>query len=441
MDWQRTALQNLLTRFYFLGREGRVLPATPNNSLPFFSPPITAEARMKTIKIRSDLNRRDFLQNAGVFAGAIILSPLLPSKTKNKKVSATHNVGLLVPSAQLYPDLASSFIAGIQLFFDITEGQFVASEINLISEEIGFGELAAREKSTKLLETDGVDVVAGIVSSRVAARLGPLFQQHQIPLIASNLGANVIRPGERTPYLVYNSLNHWRASRTAGTWAANQLGKRGVVCSSLYHNGYDAVHAFGFAFQAAGGEILQTYVHQTPFDQTHLASVITSIRETSPDFVYASFAGHSATDFLQAYAEAGFAREIPLMVSGLMLNEVVLNEAGEAALGVISCLPSTLDPNLLSYKARSRVQQIVGRSADEFTLLGYHTARFIGQVIGNAQSEKPAEVINLCKVVLRKSTVSNTVIGKFDLVSKLDDRIIADRAQQQSGWLNPYLCN
>ena len=432
----------------------------------------------------SVVDRRSFLKAAGWVAGALVAAPIL--STRQPAVGARDSlsrssgslvgvqrlkIGVLLPASKVHPALAENLMAGMNLSFQRDERRAGGRQIEVVKEEIGYGPGLALRKSRKLIEVDKVGLVVGVVSSSVAARLVDLFHESQTILLVSNAGANVVRPNERSPYVFYNSLGFWQAGWAMGTWAAANLGKKGFVASSFYDAGYDAPYAFRQGFQRPGGEILQTYVTHTPTDSDDLSPLFAAVKSTKPDFVYASYCGQQAVDFVRAYAGSGLAREIPLVGSGFLVDEGLLPAQGRAARGIKTCLPwsNSLDTAASMAFARAYEKE-TRRLPDAFAVLGYDTAQLISSAVdavgghlrtgdglraalGSAEFASPRSLVRmdphtqsatsplyLRDVQQRRKALGNVVVSELAHVAQIDEWARSMQLGLKTGWLNGYMC-
>jgi branched-chain amino acid transport system substrate-binding protein len=431
----------------------------------------------------SPLSRRGFLKTIGWMAGAAVVAPFLTSRASIAGASSRLpgargvsvgkyplKIGMLLPESELYPAMGDNLKAGIKLFFDQGQAQAADGHTELVTETIGLGFGQAVPKARKLITEDRVDLVVGILNSSVAARLRKVFEGSRTFLIVSNVGANTVRADEQSPFVFYNSLSFWQASRAMGSWAARNLGRKAFVASSFYESGYDVLYAFAQGFEGAGGKILQTFVSHIPADTRGFGSVLAEIESAKPDFVSAFYSGQQAIDFVKAYADSGLASRIPLVGSAFLADEAVLAAQGRTALGIKSCLSWAASMNtpenqafITAYRART------GHLPDAFSVLGYDTAQLMHHAVqavagdlsrhndlrialSTAKFTSPRGLVQMdphtqsaiSPLYLREvrhlgPTLSNVVLGELDSDARMYDRALTTQPGLKTGWLNAYL--
>ncbi|MGA1790010.1 MAG: ABC transporter substrate-binding protein [bacterium] len=416
----------------------------------------------------SGLNRRDFLKAACFMTGGLIISP--PSFSFFSPCNPAIKIGILVPGSKIYPDLGHNLLAGMKAYFEHSGKMPDSLRVELNTKDIGCISSAALRNARLLIEDDHVDIVAAYINTRAAGLLKGLFHEKKIPLVVANTGENLIKREAGSPYIFHISLNHWQAEWALGRWAARNMGKRGVMAASFYDSGYDALYAFRLGFEQAGGEILKTWVTGSPVSQdVTLTKILIEAKRLRPDFIHASYCGRKAVKMVKAYADSRISGKIPLIGSGFFVDDGILPELGEAALGIKSCL--SWSGGLGTDENRSFISAFratTGKRADAFAVLGYDTARLIGEAVKAAGGATSKEVLRDALSSLRffgprgaiamnpgircmtaplyirevrqsGGRLSNMVIHKPDPVSEGDKSIRGMRDSLTSGWTNFYM--
>jgi len=332
----------------------------------------------------SGLSRRAFLRSAGLAAGALAAAPLLTAApawaagpTPVRALPSGRDlltIGILLPRSTIYPALGANFLAGMQLYFNQAANDTLPA-VRLVAEDVGFGRMQAVAAAQKLLDTDQAALVVGLSNPTLVGMLRGLFQARRAFFLAAGLGENVPRQSADSAYIFHHSLGAWQGAWALGQWAATHLGRRAAVATSFYDSGYDAPAAFHLGFTAAGGTVTTTQTTHLLANSPALPAVLAEIAATRPDFVYASYCGPAAVDFVRAYAQAGPLARTPLLGGAFLAGEAALPTLGKAALGIKSALGWT--PALETAENRAFLAAYAkqtGQVADSLALLGYETA-------------------------------------------------------------------
>jgi branched-chain amino acid transport system substrate-binding protein len=428
------------------------------------------------------LSRRAFLRQFGVAATTLVVGQLVTacsgqlssSQAPDRSTTPEHmaarqealRVGVLLPQSQLYPMIGANFRAGMELYQAQSRGSQLSRPLTLQVQEYGMLPSVALEQAQALIANQQVDMIVGSLSSGTAATLHPLLHERQMPLLVSNIGANLSRTDRQSPYIVRNSFSYWQSSWALGRWAAGNLGRRAFVASSFYDSGYDSLYAFQLGFESAGGAIQSTRVTHRPADTSSLEALMGDIRRARPDLVFAAYSGPQASDFVRAYAQAGISARIPLIGSAFLADENQLPAQGDAALGIKTALPWAPALDRPANQAfASAFQRANSRPADPFAILGYDTARLIAQcaceagspdqlrrALAGAAFESPRGPARMNTTLLEAETPLylrevragaagpfNAVVEQLPAIPATDPQIAAMRAAERTVWNNTYL--
>src|SRR6186713_3215412 len=104
----------------------------------------------------------------------------------------------------------------------------------------------------KMLLYDDVDLIIGVVSTKVALQLIPLLENRQTPMILLNLGADIPTTRLSSEYLFYNSLHLWKSEWVMGKWAQKKYGGEPSINLSIYEAGYGMHESFRAGAAASG---------------------------------------------------------------------------------------------------------------------------------------------------------------------------------------------
>jgi branched-chain amino acid transport system substrate-binding protein len=411
------------------------------------------------------LTRRHFLQTALAVAGGIAGMAAASSRGEAMALPPANpaaRVGLLLPQSSLYPHLGESFLDGMRTGL----WQAGATRVLLVAAEVGIGVSAAVARCQQLIADEGVDLVVSAANANVAAAVGPMLDRSGRLFIGADGGANLARPDEQGSRVFWNSLGYWRANWAMGAWAARQMGRKAFVAASFYESGYDSINAFRLGFESAGGQVVQTSITHVPPEATDWQALSTAIRQAKPDFVYGLYAGQPAVDFVQAYAAAGLAGRIPLAAAPFTVDETLLPELGDAALGIRSCLPWSAALDTAENQAfAAALQAETGRAPNAFALLGYDTALMVagalraagsagdlrlalervswasprGRLKMNAATHSTVSPLYVREVKRSADRLQNVVIATLPEIGEQDERLEPLRTGVKTGWLNTYL--
>lgn len=274
--------------------------------------------------------RRQLLKIAGT-AAVTLGSPTLFAQPKRIRI------GVLAPLSGVFSSLGEHKVRGIKLFLDSVDSKVAGRPIELIIEDDEGKPQEGLRKARKLVESDGVDVLLGVLSSAVGYAVKEYVTRTKRVWVTTGAAADgIFKKSNLTPYAFRASLSVWQGNNPMGTWLAKQKLDRILVAGSDYSMGREAVDAFKVAFEAGGPKIQASIF--PPLGTTDFGPYLAEIKRQQPQAVYATFAGSDAVRFVQQYAAFGLSNSIPLTGYGYLVEEDVLAAVGSAGKGVRSGL-------------------------------------------------------------------------------------------------------
>lgn len=292
-------------------------------------------------------------------------------------------IGMLVALSGPFASLGENLVRGLELALEEVNSEVAGRQIVVQVEDSAGNPDQALAKARQLVERDRVQVLAGVTLSSEAGALRDYIVSSGVPLIVSNAGLPGLTrdPKMRSPLIFRVSFANGQHEAPFGRYAYEKLGFRRVVLTGLdYSAGHDKVGAFGKHFEAAGGTIVgEVYA---PVDTADYGPYLQRIAQYEADGVFAFYSGVDAVRFVQQYAEFGIKEQIPLFGSGDTVDESILQEQGEAALGYVSSSHyAVLYDSPENQELVRRTRERYGVVANQFVYQGYLTGRVIVEAL------------------------------------------------------------
>lgn len=292
-------------------------------------------------------------------------------------------IGMLVALSGPFASLGENLVRGLELALEEVNSKAAGRQIVVQVEDSAGNPDQALAKARQLVEQDRVQVLAGVTLSSEAGALRDYIVSSGVPLIVSNAGLPGLTrdPKMRSPLIFRVSFANGQHEAPFGRYAYEKLGFRRVVLTGLdYSAGHDKVGAFGKHFEAAGGTIVgEVYA---PVDTADYGPYLQRIAQYDADGVFAFYSGVDAVRFVQQYAEFGIKEQIPLFGSGDTVDESILQEQGEAALGYVSSSHyAVLYDSPENQELVRRTRERYGVVANQFVYQGYVTGRVIVEAL------------------------------------------------------------
>jgi branched-chain amino acid transport system substrate-binding protein len=247
-------------------------------------------------------------------------------------------VGLVIPQAGVYAPLGVDLKRGWDLFVDGNGGKLGNYEVTTVVADEGESPQTGVPAVQKLLQSDQVDILVGVVSSAVALGSQDAIKESKKLLIVGNAGAGAITGAARTPYIWRSSFTNAQISSVMGQHLA-KLGTVGPVylLAPDYQAGAEVLAGFRKTFEAGGGKIAGEA--KPAFGKTQdYQPFLAPIRQSGAKAVFCFFSGGEAVAFVKQYAQFGLNADVPLYASGFLTEGSVLEAQGDAALGIQTTL-------------------------------------------------------------------------------------------------------
>jgi branched-chain amino acid transport system substrate-binding protein len=247
-------------------------------------------------------------------------------------------IGLIVPQAGVYATVGEYMKNAWELWLERHGGKLGKLEVTTVIADEGETPQAGVPAIQKLLQSDQVDALVGVVSSAVALGAQSIVAEAKKLLIVANAGAADITGAKRNPYIWRTSFTNAQIASVTGKYLAGQADIGPVyLIAPDYAAGTEVIRGFKSTFEAAGGKIAGEA--KPPLGKTQdYQPFLTGIQSSGAKATYCFFAGAEAVAFVKQYEQFGLSKQIPLYGSGFLTEGSVLPAQGDAALGIQTVL-------------------------------------------------------------------------------------------------------
>ena len=222
---------------------------------------------------------------------------------------------------------------GAGLGIDVRDGFLLAAEqagnsnLEIIVEDDQRKPDIAVQLATKMIQSDKVDVLTGIIWSNLAMAVVPSTVAQGKFYLSPNAGPSALA-GKGCDKNYFNvAWQNDNLHEAAGAHAAQQGYKNTFILAPNYPAGQDALTGFKRFFKGEmAGELY------TKLGQTDYAAEIAQIRASGADSVFFFLPGGMGISFLKQYADSGVG--LPVIGPAFSFDQGILQAVGDAALGV-----------------------------------------------------------------------------------------------------------
>lgn len=191
----------------------------------------------------------------------------------------------------------------------------------------------ARTKTQELVEKNRVHALTGPLDAGSALAIDDYIRSQQVPTL-SVAAAEDMTQRKPNPWFVRATSTSSHCSQPMADYCAKTLGyKRMAVIADDIPYGHEMVAGFQRVFEDAGGKIVQKLFPPltVPDYGTYLAQMKTNI-----DGIFLGFAGSNGFRWYRQFNEYGLKGKIKVVGGMTALDEAVLRNMGDEALGVLT---------------------------------------------------------------------------------------------------------
>lgn len=243
-------------------------------------------------------------------------------------------IGVLAPLTGPVVPFGKDIVDGARLYLDEVNGEMVGRKVALIVEDYEFKPAVALTKTKKLVERDGVQILAGVVLSAASLAMKDYVHAHKVPFIISGYSvAEALTMEKPSPYIFRITYGASQVPTPLAHWVYKHLQARtATVISADTVGTIELVMAFARAFEEAGGKVVQELY--PPLGTTDFGPFIAKIRR-DVDVVATLVPGADGIRFIKQYEEFGLKGKIPVVDTAPGITDIpLLPSSGPQALGM-----------------------------------------------------------------------------------------------------------
>jgi branched-chain amino acid transport system substrate-binding protein len=224
---------------------------------------------------------------------------------------------------------------GIQIFLKERNNTLAGRKVELIIADTGGNPVGAKTKTQELVERNKVHVIIGPLATFEALAIDDYIKEARVPLITPTSAAqNDLAQQKRNEFVLHAVGTAAQPMHVLGEYTAKKLGyKRVATIADDFTYGHEGEAGFQQTFEDNGGKVVQKL--WSPLNAVDYGSYLGEIKR-NVDAVYAGFAGANGLRFLRQFNEYGLKSKIAVLGNPTCVDEGVLKNMGDEALGVVT---------------------------------------------------------------------------------------------------------
>jgi len=283
------------------------------------------------------MSRRQFV---GSVAGAGVASLTAPHLVFAQN-SGPIRVGML--AAKTGP-LASGGIdmeLALTMFLRERDNTLAGRKIELIVADTAGAPATARTKAQELVEKNDVHCIIGPLAAFEALAIADYLNEKQMPTLGV-AAAEDMTQRHPSPWFARATSTSAQCAYPLAEYAAKELKYRKIVTiADDFAYGHEMCAGFQRVFEDNGGRIIQKLF--TPLATPDYGSYVAQVKNA--DAIFLGTAGANGSRFLRQFVEYGLKDKMAVIGGMTALDESVLRNMGDEALGILttSCDSAELD--------------------------------------------------------------------------------------------------
>ena len=222
---------------------------------------------------------------------------------------------------------------GMNLFMKDRGNKLAGRDVQVIVADTAGSPATTRTKTQELIERDKVHVLLGPLAAFEALAIIDYTVAQKIPTLGV-AAAEDITQRLATPWFARGTASSGQCAHVMAYYAATELKyKRIAVIGDDFAFGHEQNGAFLRVFEDNGGKVVQKL--WPPLNAPDYGTYISQIKN-NVDAVFMSFAGSNGFRFTKAYFEYGLGGRIPLIGGMTSMDEAILQQTGDDAIGIIT---------------------------------------------------------------------------------------------------------
>lgn len=344
----------------------------------------------------------------------------------------TLKIGIPLPFTGVVAESAEEMRQTFQMYVDEHGGKLGGLPVELTFEDTETDAELVVTKTRKLIEEDQVDIISGPMLAFEGLAMIDSVNEAGIPWVGQTGVAADDYTRLDTPTLTA-AAKHTASQETMplGTYAYEELGYRTIATLGQdYAWGYQTVGGFQYAFEAAGGDVVQKL--WSPIGTNDYGPFVSDL-DQDVDAVYVTLIGADIPRFVQAYADFGLKDKIPMLTSeDLVAQDAIRFYSGDAAVGITGITPFTA--NLDRPEMQTFVQAYQDRTGNTPTFWGesaYVAAMVIDRTIPYLQEQNDIAVADLPEWIRTHGEEFADASQEIDLSDAPSSAITVDEYNRQ----------
>src|SRR5246500_5171599 len=274
------------------------------------------------------ISRRQFV---GSVAGAGIASMAAPDLVQAQN-SGPIRVGMLAVKTGPLASGGIDMELAITMFLKERDNTLAGRKVELTVADTTGSPATARAKAQELIEKNNVHCIIGPLAAFEALAIADYLNEKEMPTLGVSAAEDMTQRHPSPWYVRLTSTSAQCAYPLAEYSAKELMYKKIVTIADDFAYGHEMCAGFQRAFEDGGGKIIQKLF--TPLATPDYGSYVGQVK--AADAIFLGTAGSNGFRFLRQFIEYGLKEKMAVIGGMTALDESVLRNMGDEALGIVT---------------------------------------------------------------------------------------------------------
>jgi branched-chain amino acid transport system substrate-binding protein len=274
------------------------------------------------------ISRRQFVSGVAGAGIASMAAPNLLSAQNSEPI----RVGLMAAKTGALASGGIDMDLAMTMFLKERENTLAGRKVELTVADTAGAPATARAKAQELVEKNNVHCIIGPLAAFEALAIADYLTEKEIPTLGV-AAAEDMTQRHPSPWFARLTSTSAQCAYPLADYVAKELKyKRIVTIADDFAYGHEMSAGFQRAFEDNGGKIIQKIF--TPLATPDYGSYVAQVK--SADAIFLGTAGSNGFRFLRQFIEYGLKDKMAVIGGMTALDESVLRNMGDEALGIVT---------------------------------------------------------------------------------------------------------
>jgi branched-chain amino acid transport system substrate-binding protein len=242
-------------------------------------------------------------------------------------------IGLILPMTGPFASTGRQIDGAVKLWMQQHGTTVAGRKIEVILKDDAGTPDTTRRLAQELVVNDKVNILAGFGLTPLALATVPIATEAKVPELVMAAATSSIT--EKSPFVIRAGFTLPQVTMPLADWAGKNGIRKVVTLVTDYGPGIDAETAFKQRFGEVGGQVVDAI--RVPLKNPDFAPYLQKVSDLKPDAVFVFVPSGVGSVFMKQFAERGLDKSgIRLIGTGDVVDDDILNDMGDVALGVIT---------------------------------------------------------------------------------------------------------